>query len=95
MLFTSVFVLSLLLLPGHVNCEAKLSRLVGSRVRRWAAGFDDIFPPGVWSAKQEVMAEMIGGILKVTDEEEVPLLRLLLGLARSVCIKEHRLCGLL
>ena len=64
-------------------------------MRRWAAGFDDIFPPGVWSAKQKVMAEMIGGILEVTDEEEGPLLRLLLGLARSVCTREHRLCGLL
>ncbi len=53
-------------------------------MRRWAAGFDDIFPPVVWSDKQKVIAELIGGILEVTDEEEGPLLRLLLGLARSV-----------
>ena len=84
MLLTSLFVLSFLLFQDHIKCDSKISRVVRSRVRRWATGFDEIFPPGVWSAKQAAMAEMIGGILDVTAGEEGPLVRLLLGLARSV-----------
>ena len=87
MRFSPLFVLCLLLPQDHVNCDTQLTQVVGSRARRWAAGFDDVFPQGVWSAKQRAMAKMIGVILEVTDEEEGPLLRLLLGLWRSVLTK--------